>query len=47
MSMVKVLPVIGITLTVVKVLFPPHCWFFAVEAFVRLLVIAWISAAGG
>ncbi len=46
MSIVKMLLVIGIALMVVKVLFGPHCWFFAVEAFVRLLVVAWISAAG-
>jgi hypothetical protein len=38
MSIVKMLLVIGIVLTVVKVLFGPHCWFFAVEAVVRLLV---------
>jgi hypothetical protein len=46
MSIVKMLLVIGIVLTVVKVLFEPHYWFFAVEAVVRLLVVAWISAAG-
>lgn len=46
MSIVKMLLVIGIVLTVVKVLFGPDCWFLAVEAFVRLLVVAWISAAG-
>jgi hypothetical protein len=46
MSIVKVLLVIGIVLTVVKVLLGPDCWFFAVEAVVRLLVVAWISAAG-
>jgi hypothetical protein len=46
MSIMKVSLVIGIVLTVVKVLFGPHCWFLAVEAVVRLLVVAWISAAG-
>jgi hypothetical protein len=46
MSIVKVLLVIGMVLTVVKVLLGPDCWFFALEAFVRLLVVAWISAAG-
>ena len=46
MSIVKMLLVIGIVLTVVKVLLGPHCWPFAVEASVRLLVVAWISAAG-
>ena len=46
MSIVKMLLVIGIVLTVVKVLFGPRCCFLAVEAFVRLLVVAWISAAG-
>jgi hypothetical protein len=46
MSIVKVLLVIGIVLTVVKVLLGPDCWFFAVEAVVRLLMVAWISAAG-
>jgi hypothetical protein len=45
MSIVKMLLVIGIVLTIVKVLFGPHCWLFAVEAVVRLLVVAWISAA--
>jgi hypothetical protein len=33
-------------LTVVKILFGPDYLFFALEAFVRLLVVAWISAAG-
>jgi hypothetical protein len=47
MSIVKMLLVIGVVLMVVKVLFGPHCWFFAVEVFLRLLVVAWISAAGG
>jgi hypothetical protein len=46
MNIVKMLLVIGIVLTVVKVLFGPHCWFFAVESVVRLLLVAWISAAG-
>ena len=46
MSIVKVLLVIGIVLTVVKVWIGPDGWFFALEAFVRLLVVAWISAAG-
>jgi hypothetical protein len=46
MSIVKVLLVIGIVLTVVKVCIEPDCGFFALEAFVRLLVVAWISAAG-
>jgi hypothetical protein len=46
MSIVKVLLVIGVVLTVVKVLLWPDCWFFALEAFVRLLVVAWILAAG-
>jgi hypothetical protein len=46
MSIVKMLLGIGIVLTVVKVLFGPPCWFFAVEAVVRLLMVAWISAAG-
>jgi hypothetical protein len=46
MSIVKVLLVIAIVLTVVKVLLGPDCWLFAVEAVVRLLVVAWISAAG-
>ena len=45
MSIVKILLVIGIVLMVLKVLFGPHCWFLAVEAFVRLLAVAWISAA--
>jgi hypothetical protein len=47
MSMAKMLLVIGVVLTVVKLLFGPHHWFFAVEAFARLLVVAWMSAAGG
>jgi hypothetical protein len=46
MSIVKMLLVIGIALTVVKVLLGPNCWFLAVEALVSLLVAAWISAAG-
>jgi hypothetical protein len=46
MSIVKMLLVIGIVLTVVKVLLGADCWFFAAEAVVRLLVVAWISAAG-
>jgi hypothetical protein len=46
MSIVKVLLVIGIVLTVVKVLIGPDCWFLALEAFVRLLAVAWIWAAG-
>jgi hypothetical protein len=46
MSIVKVLLVVGIVLTVVKVWFGPDCCFFACEAFVRLLAVAWISAAG-
>jgi hypothetical protein len=46
MSIVKMLLVMGIVLTVVRVLFGPHCWFFAVEALLRLLAVAWISAAG-
>jgi hypothetical protein len=46
MSIVKVSLVIGIVLTVVKVWIGPDGWFFALEAFVRLLVVAWISAAG-
>jgi hypothetical protein len=46
MSIMKMLLVIGIVLTVVKVLLGPHCWFFAVETLVRHLVVAWISAAG-
>jgi hypothetical protein len=46
MSIVNVLLVIGIVLTVVKALIGPDGWFFALEAFVRLLVVAWIWAAG-
>jgi hypothetical protein len=46
MSMAKILLVIGILLTIVKVLVGPHCWLLAVEGFLRLLVVAWISAAG-
>ena len=46
MSIVKMLLVMGIVLTVVRVLFGPHCCFFAVEALLRLLAVAWISAAG-
>jgi hypothetical protein len=46
MSIVKELLVIGIALIVVKVWFGLDCWFFAIEAVVRLLVVAWISAAG-
>jgi hypothetical protein len=46
MSIVKVLLVIAIVLAVVKVLLGPDCWLLAIEAVVRLLVVAWISASG-
>jgi hypothetical protein len=46
MGIVKVLLVIGIVLSVVKVLMGSDCWFFALEAFLRLLVVGWISALG-
>ena len=47
MSIAKILLVIGVVLTVVKLSFGPHHWLFVVEVFARLLVVAWMSAAGG
>jgi hypothetical protein len=44
MSIGKMLLVIGIVLTVAGVLLGYHCWFFAVEVFVRLAAVALISA---
>jgi hypothetical protein len=35
MSIGKMLVVIGIMLTFARILLGYHCWFFAVEAFVR------------
>jgi len=35
--------VIEIALTATKVLLGHHCWFFAVEAFVRLATVVLIS----
>jgi hypothetical protein len=32
--------------TAIKVLLEPDFWFFALDAVVGLLVVAWISAAG-
>jgi hypothetical protein len=46
MSIVKVLLVIGIVLTIVQVLVGSDYCFFALETFLRLLAVAWISAAG-
>jgi hypothetical protein len=40
----KMLPVLGIALTVAKVLLGYHCWFFAVEAFVRFAAVILLSA---
>ena len=44
MSIGKMLLAIGIALTVARVLLGSHCWFFAVETFVRLALAALISA---
>jgi hypothetical protein len=44
MSIGKMLLVFGIVLTVAWVLLARHCWFFAVEAFVRLAAVALISS---
>jgi hypothetical protein len=44
MTIGKMLLVIGIALTVAKVLLGGHCWIFAVEAFVRLATVVLISA---
>jgi hypothetical protein len=44
MDIKKMLLVIGIVLTVARVLLGHHCWFLAVEAFVRLAAVALISA---
>ena len=44
MDIEKMLLVIGIVLTVARVLLGQHCWFFAAEAFVRLATVALISA---
>ena len=43
MDIEKMLLVIGIVLTVARVLLGHRCWFFAVEAFVRLAAVALIS----
>jgi hypothetical protein len=44
MSIGKMLLVTGIVLTVARVLLARHCWFFGVEAFVRLAAVALISS---
>jgi len=46
MSIGKLLLLTGIALTVVPVLLGHHCWFFAVEALVKLLAVALIFAGG-
>jgi hypothetical protein len=44
MTIGKMLLVIEVALTVVKVLLGRHCWIIAVEAFVRLTTVVLISA---
>jgi hypothetical protein len=44
MSISQTLLVIEIVLTVAEVLLGHHCWVFALEAILRLVALAWISA---
>jgi hypothetical protein len=44
MDIEKILLVVGIVLTVARVLLGHHCWFLTAEAFVRLAAVALISA---
>jgi hypothetical protein len=44
MNIEKMLLLVGIVLMVARVLLGHHCWFLAVEAFVRVAAVALISA---
>lgn len=46
MSIGRTLIAIGVALTIAPALFGHYWWFFAVEAFVKLLAVALISDGG-